>query len=238
MKYEKKYSILGRITEVPLEFAASYAIYVFGCVPLASHRHRCHPDHRARTLVLVLTAIGRRPHDVSRARCGRSNGNMKVKQEHVDASAAKKSPAKTINSKVFDAFNQLTNNEKVQRINGAVDLLQHLSKSQHEIENKVRQIASIGPLVFLFAATINANTESLFCLLLQEVSYSLQRMVRGVGASTSVSRTGFYTTLAAFLSLPEQNDALTVAHIFEVMDKQLHVGKGASSEKVSFGFSL
>lgn len=65
---------------------------------------------------------------------------MKVKQEHVDASATKKIPIKTINSKVFDSFNQLTNDGKVQRINGAVGLLQHLSKNQHDIENKVRSV--------------------------------------------------------------------------------------------------
>lgn len=69
-------------------------------------------------------------------------------------------------------------------------------------------------------------------MICQEISYSLQRMIRGVGASTSVSRTGFYTTLVAFLSLSGPEESVTVTHIFEVMEKQLHVGKGTSSEKV------
>lgn len=57
-------------------------------------------------------------------------------------------------------------------------------------------------------------------------------MIRGVGASSSVSRTGFYTTLVGFLSSHADTESPTIAHIFEVMDKQLHVGKGTSSDKV------
>lgn len=56
-------------------------------------------------------------------------------------------------------------------------------------------------------------------------------MVRGVGASTSVSRTGFYTTLFGFLHA--HGDSVSVSEIFDVMDKQLHVGKGSTSDKVS-----
>lgn len=150
---------------------------------------------------------------------------MKVKQQHVDASTGTKNPIKTINSKVFDSFNQLTNAGKVQRINGAVELLQHLSKNQHDIENKVCVPCDRAErMLALFISVFSRDS--------QEISYSLQRMIRGVGASTSVSRTGFYTTLVAFLSLAGQDDSLTVAHVFEVMEKQLHVGKGTSSEKV------
>lgn len=68
---------------------------------------------------------------------------MKVTEQHVDTPRGKKitmnSEVKTINSKVFDSFNQLTNAEKAQRINGAVGLLQHLSRNQTDGENKVGQ---------------------------------------------------------------------------------------------------
>lgn len=56
-------------------------------------------------------------------------------------------------------------------------------------------------------------------------------MIRGVGASTSDSRTGFYTTLVAFLSLPSQHESPTITEVFDVMDKQLSVGKGSTSDK-------
>lgn len=55
-------------------------------------------------------------------------------------------------------------------------------------------------------------------------------MVRGIGASTSVSRAGFYTTLVAFLK--EHTETVSASELFDVMDKQLHVGKGATSDKV------
>lgn len=66
----------------------------------------------------------------------------------------------------------------------------------------------------------------------------MQRLIRGVGAASSVSRTGFYTTLVAFLSLPSDDEALSVSAIFEVMEKQLHVRKGASQDKVNLRDSL
>lgn len=66
---------------------------------------------------------------------------MKVTEQHVDTPKGKKiamnSEVKTINSKVFDSFNQLTNVQKVERINGAVGLLQHLSRNEIDGENKV-----------------------------------------------------------------------------------------------------
>lgn len=68
---------------------------------------------------------------------------MKVKKQHVDSSKGKQNlqpnPIKSINSKVFDSFNQLTNEHKLQRINGAVGLLQHLAKNQEDTENKVSE---------------------------------------------------------------------------------------------------
>lgn len=65
---------------------------------------------------------------------------MKASTEHVDEPKGKKVTMKTINSKVFDSFNQLTNEQKVKRINGAVGLLQHLSHNQQQNEeNKVNE---------------------------------------------------------------------------------------------------
>lgn len=60
----------------------------------------------------------------------------------------------------------------------------------------------------------------------------LRRLVRGLGASTSDSRTGFYTTLVALLST-NLDDYPSVSKLFELMDASLSVGAGNRIEKVS-----
>lgn len=64
----------------------------------------------------------------------------------------------------------------------------------------------------------------------------MKRLVRGLGASTSESRTGFYSTLVAFLS-SSRNIYPQVATLFELMETTLSVGGGSHLEKVS-GFLL
>lgn len=62
---------------------------------------------------------------------------MKTNEQHVDALKSKNIAVKSIDSKVFDSFTLLTNDEKSERINGAVGLLQHLAKSQKGAGEKV-----------------------------------------------------------------------------------------------------
>lgn len=60
----------------------------------------------------------------------------------------------------------------------------------------------------------------------------MKRLVRGLGASTSESRTGFYSTLVAFLSI-FRNEYPNVATLFDFMETTLSVGGGSHLEKVS-----
>lgn len=61
---------------------------------------------------------------------------------------------------------------------------------------------------------------------------NVRRLVRGLGASTSESRTGFYAALVALLSTA-QDEYPTIANLFELMEATLHVGAGSNLEKVS-----
>lgn len=61
---------------------------------------------------------------------------------------------------------------------------------------------------------------------------NIRRIVRGLGASTSDSRTGFYAALVAYLSTA-QDEYPTISNLFELMDATLSVGAGSNVEKVS-----
>lgn len=63
-------------------------------------------------------------------------------------------------------------------------------------------------------------------------TYSLQRLVRGLGASSSSSRAGFYTALVGLLSQTAQ-EYPTVTEVIEVMEKELSVSKVGCNSKVS-----
>nr|CAI5848436.1 unnamed protein product [Callosobruchus analis] len=61
-----------------------------------------------------------------------------------------------------------------------------------------------------------------------EVKYALGRLIRGLGASTSNARTGFYTALTCLLNLEE---SLGSDDIYELMTKHLHAtGSSTKSE--------
>lgn len=61
---------------------------------------------------------------------------------------------------------------------------------------------------------------------------NIRRIVRGLGASTSDSRTGFYAAFVAYLSTA-QDEYPTISNLFELMDATLSVGAGSNVEKVS-----
>lgn len=51
---------------------------------------------------------------------------MKAKEQHVDAlQQSKNNKNSNISNKISESFKKLTNSEKLNRINGAVSLLQH-----------------------------------------------------------------------------------------------------------------
>lgn len=62
---------------------------------------------------------------------------MKAKEQHVDAlKQSKNHKNSNISSKISTSFKKLTNSEKLNRINGAVCLLQHLKEIKID-ENQV-----------------------------------------------------------------------------------------------------
>lgn len=60
----------------------------------------------------------------------------------------------------------------------------------------------------------------------------MKRLIRGLGAATAESRTGFYTTLVAILSTSSE-DYPSLETLFDIMDTTLSVGVGTNLEKVS-----
>lgn len=55
------------------------------------------------------------------------------------------------------------------------------------------------------------------------MSYTLKRLIRGCGASTNVSRTGFFTALVGLLR-SFSDEEITTEQIFQTLNKELHVG--------------
>lgn len=64
------------------------------------------------------------------------------------------------------------------------------------------------------------------------------RLVRGLGASTSDSRTGFYSALVALLSTVPSDGYPTITNLFEIMETKLSVSGGNNIEKVSANLKL
>lgn len=59
----------------------------------------------------------------------------------------------------------------------------------------------------------------------------VHRLIGGLGASKSDSRTGYYSTLVGLLSIIQTNEYPTIADLFEMMDKKLEVTKKCQSMK-------
>lgn len=70
----------------------------------------------------------------------------------------------------------------------------------------------------------------LFTYLQEEQGRNVKRLVRGLGAATAESRTGFYTTLVALLS--SSADYPSLETLFSIMDATLSVGVGSNLDKV------
>lgn len=60
-----------------------------------------------------------------------------------------------------------------------------------------------------------------------DLNYTLNRLVRGLGATQESIRRGYFGTLVVLLKVA----SVDVKRVFEVIDKELHVG-GSSSKKV------
>lgn len=126
----------------------------------------------------------------------------KTEQTNVQetTSEAPEKSTKTVDGSIFKYFNDLTNENEHVRITAGTQLVQQLSKSQNEEKRK------------------------------KEISYCLKRLVRGVGASTSASRSGFFTTLVAFLQVTSSND-IGLEDIIKAIQKELNVGASISNKE-------
>lgn len=122
-----------------------------------------------------------------------------------DTSDLNEKPTKLVDGSIFKYFNDLTNENDHVRISAGTQLLQQLSKSQDEEKRK------------------------------KEISYCLKRLVRGVGASTSASRSGFFTTLVAFLQITS-SDEVTLEDVFKAVKKELKVGSSISNKEDADAF--
>lgn len=61
------------------------------------------------------------------------------------------------------------------------------------------------------------------------MKYVIKRLVRGVGASTTTSRAGFFTTLVGFLQTVNSEE-LEAKSVLDIAAKQLHVGKSVNNK--------
>lgn len=62
---------------------------------------------------------------------------------------------------------------------------------------------------------------------------NIRRLIRGLGASTSDSRSGFFAALVALLTTNIHDDYPTITNLFELMDASLRIGEGSNLDKVS-----
>lgn len=100
---------------------------------------------------------------------------------------------KSVDTNIFKYFKDLTNEEEKTRMEAALHLLQQLSRTKDEEKRQ------------------------------KELNYTLKRLIRGCGASTNVSRSGFFTGLVGFLKSFSQEE-ITMQQVFETLNKELHVG--------------
>lgn len=72
---------------------------------------------------------------------------------------------------------------------------------------------------------IRVHVRSFFKLLQRqkELTYTLKRLIRGCGASTNISRAGFFTGLVGFLKA-FSHEEITMQQVFDTLNKELHVG--------------
>ncbi|XP_037939164.1 myb-binding protein 1A-like [Teleopsis dalmanni] len=98
----------------------------------------------------------------------------------------------SIDTRIFLYFNELVNEDSNIRVNAALSLMQHLSKKT-EVEKRQK-----------------------------ELYYTLKRLVRGCGASTNISRAGFFTALVLFLKkfLTE----ISNKEVFDALQNELRTG--------------
>ncbi|KAI8122708.1 Myb-binding protein 1A [Lucilia cuprina] len=100
---------------------------------------------------------------------------------------------KSVDVNIFKYFKELTNDEEKTRMEAALHLLQQIHRTK---EPEKRQ---------------------------KELAYTLKRLIRGCGASTNVSRAGFFTGLVGIMK-SFTTEELTMEQIFETLNKELHVG--------------
>ncbi|KAK9872008.1 hypothetical protein WA026_015254 [Henosepilachna vigintioctopunctata] len=106
--------------------------------------------------------------------------------------------------------------DKMERLKVTNTILDNFRKLTKDKE-KVRITASVSLVKYLLDNECIEN----------EVKYALERLIRGVGSSSTNARCGFYSTLITFLNYSN----ITIKEIFEIVDKELHKGKSNSKSE-------
>ncbi|KAM7347042.1 MYB binding protein 1a [Cochliomyia hominivorax] len=122
-----------------------------------------------------------------------TNEQENGEEETAQSTPANDKPLKSVDTNIFKYFKELTSDEEKTRMEAALHLLQQIHRTK---EQEKRQ---------------------------KELGYTLKRLIRGCGASTNVSRAGFFTGLVGILKSFKQEE-LTMEQIFETLNKELHVG--------------
>ncbi|TMW51016.1 hypothetical protein DOY81_003886 [Sarcophaga bullata] len=100
---------------------------------------------------------------------------------------------KSVDANIFKYFKELISEDEKTRMEAALHLFQQLQRNK---DQEKRQ---------------------------RELSYALKRLIRGCGASTNVSRSGFFTALVGLLRSFSEEE-ITSEQIFQALNKELHVG--------------
>ncbi|XP_036339003.1 myb-binding protein 1A [Rhagoletis pomonella] len=140
-------------------------------------------------------------------------------ESDISSAPPAKSPkkAKFLNGINGEVEEQAVEKPPAEKSGGSVNvsIFQHFKELTNDDEDK-RMKAALQLLQQL-SKTKEADKRQ------KELTYALKRLVRGCGAATNTSRAGFYTGLVAFLKAFDEQE-ITLEHIFDTMQKELHVG--------------
>lgn len=159
---------------------------------------------------------------------------MKSQEQHVDGALkqsttiSRKTQKSIAPLKLLESFQKLTNSEKLQRINEAVNLLHQLKQIDASDDDQVWAgilfSFCVRSLILCLIFWLNINIVLLFFWQLQtEKSRYVRRLIMGLGSTKSDSRTGYYTTLVGLLSTTQAEEYPTIADLFALMDEKLIV---------------
>lgn len=133
-------------------------------------------------------------------------------------------PLKSVDVNIFKYFKDLTSEEEKTRTEAALHLLQQIQRTK-ETDKVIAGFNDFSAHKYV------CSYMSMCCFQRQkELIYCLKRLIRGCGASTNASRAGFFTGLVGLLKTFDSQQ-LTMRQIFEILNKELHVGAAVAKKE-------